>query len=98
MQLIALTAFVGLFVWVCDSPGWRPGWSVKLFFLIDPLILIGTWLACAFGTDDLVGLAGHDPGHGSARPGFLRLAVPVGHAARSGRPVLPAVLAESKTP
>ena len=45
VQLIALMAFVGCLSGCADSPGWQPGWSVKLFFLIDPLILIGTWLA-----------------------------------------------------
>jgi MauM/NapG family ferredoxin protein len=42
---VALLAFVVLFFSVRPTPEWQPDWSTKLFFVIDPLVLLGTWLA-----------------------------------------------------
>lgn len=45
VQLVFLVAFLGLLVWAQYAPGREPSPLLKLFFWIDPLILITTGLA-----------------------------------------------------
>jgi polyferredoxin len=45
VQVASLLLFAGLLLWVRPRPAWEPGWPSKLFFLIDPLLLLATWLA-----------------------------------------------------
>jgi len=45
VQSLAFLAFVALFLNVRPRPDWQPDWSAKLFFIIDPLVMLGTALA-----------------------------------------------------
>jgi polyferredoxin/ferredoxin len=44
IQIAALVLFFGLVLWAKVRPGSDPGGALGLFFLIDPLIFVTTWL------------------------------------------------------
>jgi polyferredoxin len=45
VQIVVLLLFFGLVLWTRLSPGSEPSPLLKLFFLLDPLVLVATWLA-----------------------------------------------------
>ena len=96
VQIAALLLFFGLVLSTRRHAGQDPPASLQVFFLLDPLVLLLTWLS-AHAIPAALWLSLVTVGVTLVSwPGVLRLVLPAGDLERHGGPVLRLLLAEEE--